>query len=447
VSDTVDRTAGLEQVLRTESGRIVGALMRRFGDLDLAEDCYQDACLAAWEHWPTDGEPDNPGGWLMTAARNRAVDRLRREARRLGKESESSGLRPGQEPTVAGPEDVADPLDDDELQLLLLCCHPALAPEAQVALTLRTVGGLTTAEIARAFLLPLPTMAQRLARAKRKIALAGIPFRLPAADELPDRLAAVRQVVYLVFSEGYAATGTDSVVRPDLSGEAIRLGRLLASVTPDDAETGALLGLMLLHDARRPARVGADGALVPLDEQDRSAWNAAQIEEGLGLVEAALVTGPVGRYQLQAAVAALHAQAASPSATDWPQILALYRLLETVAPGPAVSVNRVVALAMVEGPGAALVELNRLTAAGLLEPLPAHRVLAVRAHLLERAGRLEEAAVQYRAAAAAATTQPERDYLRRRLGVLVGDPRPGGGRSLGSEPVDGRDGSGRVHGS
>ena len=415
----MDRAVELDRLLRTESGRIVGALMRRFGDLDLAEDCYQDACLAAWEHWADDGVPDNPGGWLMAAARNRAVDRVRREARRLGKETESSGLRPGELLAVAGPEDLPGPLDDDELQLLLLCCHPALAPEAQVALTLRTVGGLTTPEIARAFLLPLPTMAQRLARAKRKIALAGIPFRLPADDELADRLAAVREVVYLVFSEGYAATGTDSVVRPDLSTEAIRLGRLLAALIPDDAETTALLALMLLHDARRPARVGAGGELIPLEEQDRSSWDARQIDEGLGLVDAALVTGPVGPYQVQAAVAALHAQAASAAETDWPQILGLYRLLETLAPGPVVTLNWLVALAMVEGPGAALVELDRLSAAGVLSPLPEHRGPAVRAHLLERAGRHEEAAVEYRRAAAAADTEPERAYLCRRLASVM----------------------------
>lgn len=415
----MDRTA-LEDLLRTESGRIVGALMRRFGDLDLAEDCYQDACLAAWEHWPTDGVPANPGGWLMTAARNRAVDRVRREARRLGKETESSGLRPGEVSAVAGPVDVPGPLDDDELRLLLLCCHPALAREAQVALTLRTVGGLTTPEIARAFLLPLPTMAQRLARAKRKIALAGIPFRLPAGDELADRLSAVRQVVYLVFSEGYAATGTDSVVRPDLSTEAIRLGRLLAALIPDDAETTALLALMLLHDARRPARVGAGGELVPLEEQDRSSWDGRRIAEGLHLVDAALVTGPVGPYQVQAAVAALHAQATEATDTDWPQILGLYRLLETLAPGPVVTLNLLVALAMVEGPGAALVKLDQQAAAGLLGSLPGHRVPAVRAHLLERAGRHAEAATEYRRAAAAADTEPERAYLYRRLASVTG---------------------------
>lgn len=415
----MDRTAELDQLLRTESGRIVGALMRRFGDLGLAEDSYQDACLAAWERWPTAGVPDNPGGWLMAAARNRAVDRLRHEARRLGKESESSGLRPGQEPAVAGPDDVTGPLDDDELQLLLLCCHPALAPEAQVALTLRTVGGLTTSEIAHAFLLPVPTMAQRLTRAKRKITLAGIPFRLPSDDQLADRLAAVRQVVYLVFSEGYAATGTDSVVRPDLSAEAIRLGRLLAALTPNDAETRALLALMLLHEARGAARVGTNGELVPLEEQDRSAWNDRQIAEGLALVETALVTGPVGPYQLQAAVAALHAQARSPAETDWPQILALYQLLETVAPGPVVTLNRVVALAMVAGPGVALAELDRRHAAGRLDPLPTHRLLAVRAHLLERAGRPREAAAEYRRAAAAADTEPERTYLHRRLTTVM----------------------------
>ncbi|HEY5184358.1 MAG TPA: sigma-70 family RNA polymerase sigma factor [Actinomycetes bacterium] len=416
----MDRRIVLEDLLRTESGRIVGALMRRFGDLDLAEDCYQEACLAAWEHWPVNGVPANRGGWLMATARNRAVDRLRRESRRLGKETDASGLRPGQEPAVPGPEDVTGPLDDDELRLLLLCCHPALAQDAQIALTLRTVGGLTTPEIARAFLVPLPTMAQRLARARRKIALAGIPFRLPPDDELADRTAAVRRVVYLVFSEGYAATGTDSVVRPDLSTEAIRLGRLLVALLPGDAETMALLALMLLHDARRPARVGVVGELVPLEEQDRSSWDGRQIAEGLGLVEAALVTGPVGPYQVQAAVAALHAQATDATDTDWPQILGLYRLLETLAPGPVVTLNRLVALAMVEGAAAALVELDRLSAAGLLSPLPEHRVPAVRAHLLDRAGRHEEAATDYRRAAATAATEPERAYLRRRLARVTG---------------------------
>ncbi len=406
----------LDDVLRTESGRVIGALMRRFGDLDLAEDCFQDACLAAWEQWPAQGLPDNPGGWLMTVARNRALDRLRHEARRLGKEAESSGLRPGEEPSVPAPEDVAGPLDDDQLQLLLLCCHPALGQEAQIALTLRAVGGLTTPEIAHAFLVPLPTMAQRLVRAKRKIALAGISFRLPPDDELPERLAAVRQVVYLVFSEGYAASGTDSVLRPDLSAEAIRLGRLLAALTPADAETQALLALMLLHDARRGARVGEHGELVPLEEQDRSAWDHAQIEEGLALVDSALVSGPVGPYQVQAAVAALHAAAPLATQTDWPQILALYRLLETLAPGPVVTLNRLVALAMVDGPEAALIELDGLMAA---EPSLAPRALAVRAHLLDRAGRRTDAALEYSRAAAAAATGPERAYLRGRAEAVL----------------------------
>jgi RNA polymerase sigma-70 factor, ECF subfamily len=405
------------EVFRAESGRVIGALMRRFGDLDLAEDAYQDACLAAVETWPRDGVPTSPGAWLTTVAGNRALDRLRREAGRLPREVAALGLRPDDPlgPVSPAADEELDldfgpaALADDQLRLLFLCCHPALAEDAQVALTLRTVGGLTTAEIARAFLVPEPTMAQRLVRAKRKISVAGIPFRMPPPEELPERLAAVLHVVYLVFNEGYAATTTDSVVRTDLCDEALRLADLLAQLCPDDAEVLGLRALLVLHDARRPGRVSADGRLVPLAEQDRSRWDHRRIERGSTLVEEALRTGPVGPYQLEAAIAALHAEARTYEETDWSQIVALYGLLERSEPGPLVELNRAVALAMRDGPRAGLAELDRIDASGALSSH--HRLPAARAHLLEELGRPQEAAAAYDEAIALVASPAERAYL------------------------------------
>jgi RNA polymerase sigma-70 factor (ECF subfamily) len=414
-----------EEVFRTESGRVLGALMRRFGDLDLAEDAFQDACLAALETWPRDGVPHSPGAWLTTVAANRALDRVRREARRLPKEVQALGLRAdgvGAAVSPAADEELdldGEPsvLQDDQLRLLFLCCHPALAEEAQVALTLRTVGGLTTPEIARAFLVPEPTMAQRLVRAKRKIALAGIPFRMPEPDELPERTAAVLHVVYLVFNEGYSATVSDTLVRTDLCDEALRLAALLAVLRPDDAEVAGLQALLVLHDARRRGRVTPDGRLVPLAEQDRTTWDGARIAYGVRLVEEALRTGPVGPYQLEAAIAAVHAEAATYDDTDWAQIVALYGLLEQATPGPLVRLNRAVAVSMRDGPAAGLVELDRLVAAG---ELPTHhRLPAARAHLLAELGRTEEAMAEYDRALALDASQPEQAYLREQRAALM----------------------------
>ncbi len=420
-----------EDVFRAESGRVLGALMRRFGDLDVAEEAYQDACLAALETWPRDGVPSNPGAWLTTAARNKALDRVRREQQRRGREAESLGLHADRpvEPAAPGADEVADLGgsaavldDDDQLRLLFLCCHPALAEQAQVALTLRTVGGLTTSEIARAFLVPEPTMAQRLVRAKRKIAIAGIPFRLPEGPELADRTAAVLHVVYLIFNEGYAASEAGDegpLVRTDLCEEALRLSALLRRLLPDEAEVTGLAALLLLHDARRAARTDAAGRLVPIDEQERSMWDHDRIRSGLALVESALRTGPVGPYQIEASIAALHAEAPTYETTDWPQIVALYGLLEQAVPGPMVRLNRAVAVAMLDGPQAGLDAVDRIEAAG--ELAGHHRVYAVRAHLMEELGRTREARAAYDRALELATSGPERDYLRMRRDRLNPD--------------------------
>ena len=398
--------------------------MRRFGDLDLAEDAYQDACLAALETWPRDGVPTNPGAWLTTAARNKAMDRVRREHQRRGREVAAAGMyadRPT-ETVSPGADEVADFGDasavldeDDQLRLLFLCCHPALAEQAQVALTLRAVGGLTTPEIARAFLVPEATMAQRLVRAKRKIVLAGIPFRLPEGAELTDRTAAVLHVVYLIFNEGYVASETMAdgpLVRTDLCEEALRLSALLRTLLPDEAEVTGLAALLLLHDARRAARSDAAGRLVPLAEQDRSFWDHERIRSGLALVEQALRAGPVGPYQIEASIAALHAEAPTYETTDWPQIVALYGLLEQAVPSPMVRLNRAVAVAMLDGSQAGLDAVDRIEAAG--ELAGNHRVHAVRAHLLEELGRTAEAEAAYEQALGLATSGPERDYLRLR---------------------------------
>ena len=409
------------EVLREHTGAVLGALVRRFGDLDLAEDSLQEAAATAWQRWPQDGMPDSPGGWLLTVARNRALDTLRREVRRPRLERRAAGLLPG-DPEPATP-DVADvaavaepadpestsPLGDDVLPLLLMCCHPALPPDAQVALTLRSVAGLTTGEIARAYLVPEPTIAQRLVRAKRKIAATRIPFRVPEGEELRERVGTALQVVYLVFNEGYASSGDGRPVRPELCAEAERLARLVRRLVPADAEAGGLLGLVLLHGSRLAARTDATGALVPLERQDRSLWDTGRIREGIRLVEHVLGSGPLGPYQLQAAIAALHAEAATAEATDWPQIVALYRLLEDVAPGPMVRLNLAVAVAMADGPGNGLALVEELAASGDLTGN--HRLDAVRGHLLERLGRDEEAVRAYRAAGAATGNPAEAAYL------------------------------------
>jgi RNA polymerase sigma factor (sigma-70 family) len=395
---------GFEGLLRELAPQVLTALVRRFGGFDTCEDAVQEALLAAAVQWPAEGLPDNPKGWLITTASRRRIELWRGDTARRRREETVAALAP---PPAEPPPGV-----DDTLTLLMLCCHPSLTPASQVALTLRAVGGLTTAEIARAFLVPEATVAQRISRAKARIRSSGGRFRMPPQDERPERMAAVLHVLYLVFNEGYTASSGDALLRADLTAEAIRLTRQLRSTMPADGEVAGLLALMLLTEARRPARTRPDGALVPLAEQDRTRWDAALIAEGTALVSTALATAPIGPYQLQAAIAAVHDEAERAEDTDWPQILALYDHLRALAPGPMVTLNRIVAVAEVHGPRAGLDEL----AAAQADPALAghHRVHAVRAHLLDRAGDHEAAAAGYRLAARSTLSEPERRYLESR---------------------------------
>jgi RNA polymerase sigma-70 factor (ECF subfamily) len=403
----------LDALYRSDSRRILATLIRLLGDFDLAEDALHDAFNGALEQWPKEGVPANPRAWLVSAGRFKGIDRLRRRARF------DTPLESLAEQRVAGANDAEERADesvgDDRLRLIFTCCHPALAPEARVALTLREVCGLTTEEIARAFLTTSPTLAQRIVRAKAKIRDDRIPYQVPSPAELPDRLGTVLQVIYLVFNEGYSASSGESLARPDLSGEAIRLGRLLMELLPEPEASG-LLALMLLHESRRPARTSPDGDLILLDRQDRSLWSRELIEEGGALVERALLSRRLGPYTLQAAIAAVHAESPDMDATDWAQIAGLYRLLARIDPSPVVELNRAVAVAMRDGPAAGLELVDAILARGDLNGY--HLAHSARADLYRRLGRIADARASYHRAISLARQDPERRFLERRLSEL-----------------------------
>jgi RNA polymerase sigma factor (sigma-70 family) len=406
-------TQDVEGLLRRLAPQALCVLVRRYGQFDACEDAVQEALLAAVKQWPNAGIPEHPGGWLVAVATRRLIDEIRADRARRAREDAVADPEGRYEPAPDEPE---PPGHDDTLTLLVLCCHPALTPASQIALTLRAVGGLTTAEVASAFLVPEATMGQRISRAKRMIKASGMRFELPPEGELADRLRAVRHVMYLMFNEGYTASAGSQLQRVERAEEAIRLTRMLDRMAPDDGETAGLLALMLLTHARRAARVSADGALIPLADQDRSLWDQRAISEGLALVEHALATAAIGPYQLQAAIAAVHAEAPSAEGTDWHQIIALYGLLERITPNPVFALNRAVAVAMGHGPRAGLAELAKIEGDERLAGH--HRIEAVRAHMLELAGDRAGAAAAYRAAAKLTTSLPERRYLDSRAAVM-----------------------------
>ncbi|WP_203886800.1 RNA polymerase sigma factor [Planotetraspora kaengkrachanensis] len=406
----------IEEMLRELAPQVLGALVRRYGHFDASEDAVQEALLAAAVQWPDQGVPDSPRGWLITVASRRLTDELRSDEARNRREVAVAAMAPADDLLARSPED-EPPLDrDDTLTLLFLCCHPALSAASQVALTLRAVGGLTTAQIARAFLVPEATMGQRISRAKQRIKTAGTGFTMPPPSERDERLRVVLHVLYLIFNEGYTTTSGPDLHSVELTGEAIRLTRAVHRLLPDDGEVAGLLALMVLTDARRPARAGPGGELIPLAEQDRTLWNPGFIREGVELVTWALSTTSLGPYQLQAAIAAVHDEAPRAQDTDWPQVLALYRLLDQISPNPMVTLNQAVAVAMVEGPRAGLDLLADLDADDRMTGH--HRLAAVRAHLLEMAGDLDGARAGYRAAARRTTSLPEQRYLENRAARL-----------------------------
>jgi RNA polymerase sigma factor (sigma-70 family) len=406
-----------ENLLRELAPQVLGAVIRRFGDFSSAEDAVQEALLAAAVQWPKEGLPDNPRGWLIQVAARRMTDQFRADSARIRRETLIAAETPPEEQVMPAPDSGRSGEQDDSLILLFMCCHPALTRPSAIALTLRAVGGLTTAEIASAFFVPESTMAQRISRAKQSIKSSGIAFRVPTTREWPEQLGAVLHVLYLIFNEGYTSSSGPALVRVELSNEAIRLTRRLHRSLPEHPEVTGLLALMLLTDARREARVGADGDLIPLAEQDRAKWNRRAIDEGVALVSDALPRGSVGPYQLQAAIAAVHDEAARPEDTDWPQILALYGLLEQMSDNPMVRLSRAIAVAMVQGPRAGLERLTALERDGSLRGH--HRVFAVRAHLLEMAGDRAGAIENYRAAAERTPSLPEQRYLLTRAARLA----------------------------
>jgi len=408
--------SNVEHLLRDLAPQVLGAIARRHEDFGAAEDAVQEALIAAAEQWPEDGVPANPRGWLYHVAVRRLTDHIRSEVSRRRREDTVASEVWAEWAFVPPPEGEVDVQQDDALVLLFMCCHPALTPSSSIALTLRAVGGLTTAEIARAFLVPEATMAQRISRAKQSIRASGIPFRMPTDEERAERLSAVRHILYLIFNEGYASSGGADLVRTDLSNEAIRLTRMLHALLPDDGEVAGLLALMILTDARRAARTGPSGELIPLDEQDRSRWDQRLIREGIALISETLSKGSVGVYQLQAAIAAVHDEASRSEDTDWPQILALYDVLRGLQDNPMVSLNHAIAAAMVHGPAAGLELIEALDGDARIREH--YRLDAVRAHLYEMAGDHDRALTHYRAAATRTTSIPERNYLTAKAGRL-----------------------------